>query len=171
MNIFTTIPSLPLTTAYPPVSVTLPKSSLGYDTNNVYPAFPPMMTDGRSLVSSWQPESKLNDELVKQNGIQSNWQYRRYLTQNADEIRKTDFIETANDCGYMYPPSALDTKLGNTVPYTYTSFQDNSRPFGYADSDLKQLYMTREQLSARKVAPVVQGVHQQVRTWDNSSSK
>lgn len=158
MNIFTTIQSLPLSTAYPPVSVTLPKSSLGYDTNNMYPEFPPMMADGRSLVSSWQPESKMNDELIKQNGIKSNWQYRRYLTKNADEIRRTDFVESANDCGYIYPPSVeAGSNLGNTSPYVYKSYQDTARPFGYVDSDLKQLYMTREQLNARKVAPVVQG--------------
>ena len=41
----------------------------GYSTNNKHPEFPPLMNDGRSLVSNWQPESHLNDRLVKQNNI------------------------------------------------------------------------------------------------------
>jgi len=153
--------SLPVTVAYPPVVVTLPKSTLGYDTNNVYPKFPPLMADGRSLVSSWQPESRLNDELIKQKGIKSNWQYRQYLTKHGDEIRRQNMVETANDCGYMIPPTN-DVSMGKSAPYTYTSYQDTTRPFGYADSDLKQMYMTREQLNARKVTPVIQGGPQKV---------
>ena len=144
---------LSLETAYPPVSVTLPKSSLGYATNNVYPEFPPIMSDGRSLVSSWQPESKQNDELIKTNGIQNNWQYRRYLTDNAGDIMKSNFIDTANDTGYSIPPTESGT---GSAPYKYKSYQDSTQPPGYNDSDLKQLYLTREQLNARKVAPVVQ---------------
>ena len=146
---------LSLETAYPPVSVTLPKSSLGYRTNNIYPEFPPIMSDGRSLVSSWQPESKQNDELIKTNGIQTNWQYRQYLTNNAGDIMKSNFIDTANDTGYSIPPMD-STNIGKNVPYVYSSYQSTDQPLGYVDSDLKQLYLTREQLNARKVTPVVQ---------------
>jgi len=147
---------LSLETAYPPVTVTLPKSSLGYKTNTNYPEFPPMMSDGRSLVSSWQPESKLNEDLINSNRIKNNWEYRQYLTKNADDIMKSNFVETANDTGYSIPPVSSGDK---NSPYTFSSFQDTAQPQGYVDSDLKQLYLTREQLNARKVAPVVQGMN------------
>ena len=49
----------------------------GYSTNNQYSEFPPMMKDGRSIVSSWQPESHINKEIKKQNNIKSNWEYPR----------------------------------------------------------------------------------------------
>ena len=69
--------------AYPIIKETIPKSSLGYNTNNKYPEFPPLMSDGRSIISSYQPETVVNTELLHRNGIQTNWQYRKYLTENS----------------------------------------------------------------------------------------
>ena len=37
----------------------------------------------------------------------------------------------------------------------FKSFNDQSKPNGYQDSDLKQMYLTREQLNSKKVSPVV----------------
>ena len=42
-----------------------PSSSLGYNTNNKHADFPPLMNDGRSVVSSWVPESTVNASLKK----------------------------------------------------------------------------------------------------------
>ena len=52
--------------AYPKyINDTLPRSKLGYTTNNRYPNFPPKMADGRSLISSWNSES-VTDSAFKQ---------------------------------------------------------------------------------------------------------
>jgi hypothetical protein len=128
-------------------------STLGYNTNNQYPKFPPMMADGRAVVSSWQPESAINDHLIKKNGIKSNWEYRRYLTDNGYKITEQNFKETCNDTGYHISPAAASTTANS--PYSYASAYDNTKPSGYQDSDLKQQYLTREQLDSRKVAPVL----------------
>ena len=40
-------------------------------------------------------------------------------------------------------------------PHTFSSVLDNSMPLGHISSDLKTNYLTREQLYARKVSPVV----------------
>lgn len=85
----------------------IPKSSLGYHSNNVYQKFPPMMSDGRSLVSNWQPESYANHKIIMDNKLTTNWSYRKYLTDNANEIMKTNFIETSNDTGYITPSSEV----------------------------------------------------------------
>ena len=127
-------------------------STLGYNTNNQYPKFPPMMADGRAVVSSWQPESAINDHLIKKNGIQSNWEYRRYLTDNGYKITERNFKETCNDTGYHIPPAASTSA---NSPHSYASVYDNTKPFGYQESDLKHQYLTREQLDSRKVAPVL----------------
>lgn len=139
--------------AYPDVKETLPKSYLGYDTNTQFPAFPPKMSDGRSLISSWQPESIINDNLIKQNNIESNWMYRKYLTENAKKIMEYNFRESCNDTGYIIPP--YDDKSDKNSPHMFKSFNDQSKPNGYQDSDLKQMYLTREQLNSKKVSPVV----------------
>jgi hypothetical protein len=141
----------PIEIAYPKVVVSLPKSYLGYNTNNKYPQFPPKMADGRSLLSSWQPESKINETIINDNKIVSNWMYRQHLNKNAKMIMESNFIETANDTGYQIPP--VNTTNDKNVPYLYSNIKDTTKPFGYHNSDLKDLYMSREQLNAMKVIP------------------
>lgn len=141
--------------AYPVIKETVPQSALGYNTNNLYSKFPPIMADGRSAISSWQPESAVNNQLLKNNNIKSNWEYRKYLTQHSQQIMEYNFRETCNDCGYFIPPLDVGSneKSHKKMPYTYSSFTDTSKPDGYQDSDLKQMYLSREQLNSRKVAP------------------
>lgn len=150
-----------LETAYPIIKETIPASSLGYNTNNKYPEFPPLMSDGRAVFGSWQPESILNADLLESNNIKSNWQYRRYLTKNSKEIMEYNFRESCNDAGYFKRPIDLPSMQSNSVtgftnsPYLYKSVLDNTNVLGHDNSDLKNLYLTREQLNARKISPVV----------------
>jgi hypothetical protein len=130
----------------------IPATQLGYQTNTRFPVFPPLMQDGRSIVSSWQPEAAINDRIVKNHGIQSNWQYRQFLNKNAKEILDHNFKEACNDTGFntanmsYYPPGP---------PYRYGSIEDRTLPLGVQESDLKEVYLTREQLEARKIAPEI----------------
>jgi hypothetical protein len=150
-----------LESAYPVIKETIPKSSLGYSSNNLYPEFPPLMSDGRAVVGSWQPESTENANLIESNRIKSNWEYRRYLTKNSKDILEYNFRESCNDAGYFKRPIDLPSVQSNAVnwphnsPVSFGSIVDNSKPTGYEDSDLKQLYLSREQLDARRIAPVV----------------
>jgi hypothetical protein len=43
----------------------------------------------------------------------------------------------------------------SNVPYVFTSVLENSQPFGYENSDLKNYYLSRQQLQARMIAPVI----------------
>jgi hypothetical protein len=131
--------------AFPVIKETLPRSSLGYTTNNVYPGFPPIMTDGRSIVASYQPEAVLNTTLIQQNQLQSNWQYRKYLTANADQIMQQNFREACNDMGYFerFAPS----ERGNAGPITQSGASVRRRK---DVGDLQQVYLTRDELSDRQ---------------------
>jgi hypothetical protein len=84
----------------------------------------------------------------------SNWQYRQYLTVNAADIMKQNMAETMNDCGYV-ARYAKAPEVPSRPPYTYKSYLDNTAVFGYENSNLKDLYFTREELDARKVAPAI----------------
>jgi hypothetical protein len=148
---------LDLNSAYPPMNET-PKSIYGFQTHNLYKDVPPFMNDGRVLVASWQQESVTNNNLLKATGMHSNWEFRRYLTQNAKSIIQKDQAESLNDIGYIARYSTAPEQA-NTVPYYYKSYLDNTQPFGYQSSDLKQLYLTAEQLNARKMAPVITQTH------------
>jgi len=132
---------------------TLTPTYKGYHTNNLYDNFPPFMADGRAITCSYQPTAIVNKKIIEETGIQSNWQYRRYLTANAGDIMRYDYVEAANDIGYY--KRYQDTPLPFSTPFTYQSFTEETKPKGYEDSDMKQLYLTREQLEARKVAPVI----------------
>jgi len=136
--------------AYPDIINKYPKSSLGYDTNNKYPFFPPLMNDGRSVISSWNPESIINDKIRNENGIKTNWEYRNYLIKNAVNIMNKNYNETANDTGFMYPKQTTTT---SNSPFLYSSINDKKTPVGFESSDLKEIYLNREQLYSRKCAP------------------
>jgi hypothetical protein len=138
--------------AYPVIRETIPQSKLGYSTNNSYEGFPPLMNDGRPITASYQPEAVLNNKIIEENGIQSNWQYRQYLTKNATQIMKQDFREASNDVGYVQRFTDLKS---DSMPYLYKSYDDNTQPLGYQNSDLKELYLSREQLDSRRVAPTI----------------
>lgn len=133
----------------------------GYSTNNQYSEFPPMMSDSRSIVSSWQTETHMNKELKKENNIKSNWEYRQYLTKNAQRIMNKEFDESANDTGYNMKSTQKPNIQSNEVtgfsnyPYSFKSVLDETKPTGYVESDLKTHYLTREQLQSRQISPVI----------------
>ena len=146
--------------AYPETKETLPPSTLGYNTNNKYPEFPPMMSDGRAVIASWQPESTVNAYHKESNGINSNWKYRKYLTKNANTVMDHNFKEACNDAGYFKRPIDLTSVHSNKFkqinePHLYKSLDDETKPFGYTSTDLKTNYLTREELQSRKVAPSI----------------
>lgn len=129
-------------------------SYLGYHSNNQYDNFPPLMQDGRSLIASYQPESVLNTYLVESNNIKSNWEYRKYLIENSQKIMEYNKKESENDIGYYIRHVDLTNKSSNT-PFSYSSYVDESKPIGYETSDLKEMYLSREQLNARMVTPTI----------------
>jgi hypothetical protein len=118
------------------------------------------MEDGRSIVASFQPEAVLNDNLIKGQGFKTNWEYRKYLTENSQSILKENFLAACNDVGYFErfqpPGQKMNTSNGistSNVPYQYSSYLDSSTPQGYVNSDLKDMYLSRQQLNSRKVSP------------------
>ena len=137
--------------------------------NNIHFDFPPIMTDGRNY-ANWLPGGSLNDKVRKDAGIASNWQYRRYLTENADTIIRQNQVAACDDCGansanvnVVVPTSVPTNEKSNKqmfvqaqTPYLYKSYSDMSQPkYGYETSDLKNMYLSDMQLQSRMVTPVI----------------
>jgi len=146
--------------AYPVIKETVPSSSRGYYTNNKYPDFPPLMSDGRAVTASWQHDAVTNKKIVADNNIQSNWQYRNHLTKNAISIMEQNFREASNDTGYhsrmVSAPSIQSNQVtGFSTPLLYASVNDNSKTLGHTTSDLKNNYLSREELQNRQISPVI----------------
>lgn len=147
-----------LDSAYPTLHNNYPKSSLGYQSNNQYPGFPPLMSDGRSLIASWQLDSVVNNELLQHYGIKSNNDYRQQLIHNAGEIMKSNFYEACNDVGYYrrYNETKEQHTEQNTPAYLYKSLLDKGpNPNQNRASDLKELYLSKERLQSLKIAPEI----------------
>jgi hypothetical protein len=122
--------------------------------NNIHFNFPPIMQDGRTY-SSYQPEAVVNQRIQEVNNINSNWKYRQFLTQNADQIMKFNKTEACYTLG-LSPHYTTNATPSSNVPFLYKSTFDTSSPgFGYPTSDLKNPYLSRQQLEARMISPSI----------------
>lgn len=74
---------------------------------------------------------------------------------------KYNFTESSNDAGYYKRAVDVPNIQSNRVvaPYStptmYSSALDTTPTLGQTNSDLKRAYLTREQLDARRVSPVI----------------
>lgn len=122
--------------------------------NNIYFNFPPIMSDGRNY-ATWQPEAVINERIQTREGINSNWNYRQFLQKNALQIMSYNTAESCYDLG-MDPHYYSNKSPSNNVPFTFKNTFDTSKPgFGYCNSDLKNYYLSREQLNARLISPSI----------------
>ena len=122
--------------------------------NNIHFNFPPIMNDGRNY-ATWQPEAIINQRIQRQEGITNNWNYRKYLQQNGTQIMNYNNVEACYELGLDTHVHTGKTPSSN-VPHMFKSSFDTSTPgFGYCNSDLKNPYLSSEQLNARLVAPSI----------------
>lgn len=122
--------------------------------NNINFNYPPIMADGRNY-STWQPEAVINKRIQKSNDIKTNWGYRQFLQRNGLSVMNYNTLESCYDLGLDPHVSTNDTPSSN-VPHKFSSIYDTNKPgFGYSNSDLKNPYLTREQLNARMIAPSI----------------
>tara|TARA_Y100001935_G_C17257834_1_gene484664 strand:+ start:134 stop:484 length:351 start_codon:yes stop_codon:yes gene_type:complete len=112
---------------------------------------PPLMSDSRQF-TNFDPNCEANNKLKKSLNLQTNYDYRQYLIKNGMSV-----INKNNNC-------ALKTNINNVIgngglinhnKYIFNNVFDNNRPFGYEGSDLKNIYLSRQQLQARMDAPFV----------------
>ena len=119
--------------------------------NPIHKNFPPLMSD-RRLFTQFDPSCEENDKLKKSLQIQNNYDYRQYLIKNAESLMNK------NRMACFMLNNNVKVGESNYVPrnkYIFNGVHDNNQPFGYEHSDLKNLYLSRQQLDARKKAPIV----------------
>lgn len=122
--------------------------------NNIHFDFPPLMADGRNY-ATYQPGSKISDDIRKQAGITTNWQYRKYMVQNAETIIKNNQLDACDQCCACPVRQTMGSVNDKNTPFLYKSCADGSQPHGYETSDLKQLYLSKYQLECRRYTPVI----------------
>ena len=123
--------------------------------NNIHFNSPPSMADGRNY-ANWQPEAVVNERIREQEHIKSNWQYREYLTKNAIQIMNFNNQESCYEMGLPCHVQTSNTPSSN-VPYKFQNVFDSSSPgYGYCNSDLKNPYLSREQLNAKLISASIE---------------
>ena len=118
-------------------------------TNNINMNYPPLMDDSR-LFSDYY-SSVLNDEMLKRNNnIKNNSDYRHYLQINAQSIISNNQLNACNECSVCPYYSKTNLEINKLTPYIFDNTLSNIRPYGYETSDLKELYLSRQQLDSQK---------------------
>ena len=116
--------------------------------NNIHFDFPPLMEDSR-LFSNYY-SSVLNDTVFQNNkNIKNNSDYRKYLQVNADAIIKNNQYISYIECG-TNPNNNSELSVSNQTPYIFNSILSRDQPYGYETSDLKNIYLSKQQLDAQK---------------------
>lgn len=116
--------------------------------NNIHFNFPPLMNDSR-LFSNYY-SSALNDSVFQNNkNIKNNSDYRKYLQVNADTIIKNNQYISCIECGTT-SNNISEPLVSNKTPYIFNSILSRDQPYGYETSDLKNIYLSKQQLDAQK---------------------
>jgi hypothetical protein len=116
--------------------------------NNIHFNFPPLMNDSR-LFSNYY-SSALNDSVFQNNkNIKNNSDYRKYLQVNADTIIKNNQYISCIECGTT-SNNTSEPLVSNKTPYIFNSILSRDQPYGYETSDLKNIYLSKQQLDAQK---------------------
>jgi len=123
-------------------------------TNNIHFNFPPIMNDGR-IYSSWQPSAITNENIRKAENIHTNWDYRRFMTHNGLEIMKSNKQEACLSLGLPVHFSTSSNPANNVPQNFYSNYNHNSPGYGYPKSDLKNVYLSRQQLLAKMMSPSI----------------
>jgi len=95
-----------------------------------------------------------NNKILVDTGIKTNWQYRQYIQKNANNIMKFNTMQSINESGNN-PYTVLNTKPVQNTPYLYNSIHTEQNSLPYRNSDIKQNYMTKEQMRARMISPSI----------------
>lgn len=119
--------------------------------NNYYTIEPTQEIQGNTY-SLWQPDASTNNKIQIDTGITSNWKYRQYIQKNANDIMKYNTMQSINNSGNN-PYTLLNTKPTENTPYLYNSIHETSIHF--RNSDLKQEYITKQQIKARLISPSI----------------
>jgi len=115
----------------------------------------------KTVPANWQSEDANNADLVAKTGITTNWQYRKYLTENAKDIMEYNYRESNNENGHAVRHAGLPGIQCNKVqdmtnaPRMQTSAIDVTHRYGTQASDLKNAYLTREHTQMMQIAPVI----------------
>lgn len=122
--------------------------------NNIHADFPALMSDG-NWATNWEPACAINNQIKSHAGITNNYEYRQYLINNADKIVAKNQMDACDNCCSCWENFKDRNTSKNPTKYIYKSCSDKTQPFGYENSDLKNMYLSSKVLQSRIAAPIM----------------
>lgn len=119
--------------------------------NNIHHDQPALMNDGKYF-TLYNPACDLNNKIQHRNGIKSNYEYRQFMIKNGISIMNRN---SKLFCGENAECLHKCSNPSSSGKYLFKNLQDNSTPYGYESSDLKNLYTERQELNNSFVAPIL----------------
>jgi len=120
--------------------------------NNVHLDYPALMSDGKTF-TLYNPACDLNKKLKQKNGMKNNYEYRQFLIKNGVSLMNRNNISSCNETSECVLQNTTNEKSYNK--HLFKSLRDTTKPYGYQDSDLKNLYLERQSLNSQFVTPIV----------------
>lgn len=111
--------------------------------NNIYSNFNSLMSDSR-IFTDYSTEYTIENKLRNEMKIGNNTNYRHYLQNNSDKIISNNQLKSCNSCSYC------QYKDNTELPEKDYIFRENllkNVNFGYNNSDLKNVYLSREKMN------------------------
>jgi hypothetical protein len=105
----------------------------------------------------YQAESVVNTNLQKNSEIKSNWTYRQYLQNNANDIMKYNTYQSIYTSGNNpYTLLVLNDPESQQTPFLYSSTHDNRiSKVSNPNTDLRNSYLKNEQFKSRMISPSI----------------
>jgi hypothetical protein len=129
--------------------------------DNNYPGDPARMSDGRLFTHWASPGTHAYDQRVtparplppskhsNPGSIASNLDYRRYMTRHGVAVSATNAAAAHAQVGVSNFAADAVFQGAKTGRYLFTSAHDNTVPYGYESSNMKQHFIAREQMSTQ----------------------
>jgi hypothetical protein len=123
--------------------------------NNMYHDYPPLMSDARTF-TPYESNAVMNKKIKYKYDIVTNYDYRMFLTRNGNNIISQNQKNACDECGFCQygKLSEINTTSVNNK-YLYKGLTDDSKPYGYQQSDLKSEYVDKQALQSRMYTPLL----------------
>ena len=118
--------------------------------NNIHHDSPPLMSDTRQF-TNYDAACHNNNNIKKTYRINSNYAYRQFLINSGNQVMKSN-SKLAKMCSTQSCSGGDNT---HNDKYLFKDCNDNSVPFGYQSSDLKNMYLSREALESNLSGPIM----------------
>lgn len=120
--------------------------------NNIHQEYPALMSDGK-MFTLYNPACDLNKKLKQKNGMNNNYEYRQFLIKNGISLMNKNNLASCDECSEcVLQNNSNDKSYGK---YLFKSLRDTTKPNGYQNSNLKNLYLERQSLNSQLVSPIV----------------